>query len=115
MRRPLGTPRTAIMLWIVLAIVVWNVVFDRILVVAGRQYVYAATLAARTAQPYLRVNDWMRPARTRAVRVATVAALLALAAGLAAVAFAAARERKVSNLKSQVSNLNSEINLKSEI
>jgi hypothetical protein len=33
----------ALALWIVLALVVWNVVFDRVLVVAGRQYVHAAT------------------------------------------------------------------------
>jgi len=41
------TARVAVALWIALAVVVWNVVFDRVLVVAGRQYVYAATIAAR--------------------------------------------------------------------
>jgi hypothetical protein len=82
MRRPLGTPRAAVVLWIVFAIVVWNVVFDRILVVAGRQYVHAATLAARKSDTYLRIDDAMRPARARALRAATVAALVVLAAGV---------------------------------
>jgi hypothetical protein len=111
MRRPPGTPRAAVVLWIVLAIVVWNVVFDRVLVVAGRQYVHAATIAARASEPYLRIDDWMRPARARAVRTATAAALVILAAGLTAVGFAVSRSPKGSRLKAQGSgeNLQSEI------
>ena len=99
MRRPSGTPRLAVALWIVLAVVIWNVVFDRVLVVAGRQYVHAATIAARGAGPYLRIDDWMRPARSRALRVATIAAAVTLATGLTAVAFAVLRARDVPNLK----------------
>ena len=33
-------------LWIVWAIVVWNVVFDHVIVVAGREYLAAAIVAA---------------------------------------------------------------------
>ena len=101
----LKTPSVAALLWIVLAIVVWNVVFDRILVVSGRQYVHAATLAARRSNTYLRIDDWMRPARSRAVRNATIAGLLTLAPGLAAVAFAIMRG-KVSRLKAQTTVCN---------
>src|SRR6187200_210737 len=73
-RRP--TVGMALALWIVLAFVVWNVVFDRVLVLAGRQYVYAATRAARGSGPYLLVDDWMRPAVARATRTASGAAVL---------------------------------------
>ena len=37
--------KTAAMLWVVFAVVVWNVVFDRVLVLEGRRYVYAAATA----------------------------------------------------------------------
>src|SRR5882762_3213410 len=66
--------RLAVTLWIVWAVVVWNVVFDRVLVVAGRQYVDAATLAARAGGPFARVEDWMRPAVVRGFWMATTAA-----------------------------------------
>src|SRR5262245_39410503 len=80
--------RLAFGLWVALALVVWNVVFDRVLVVAGRQYVYSATRAARAAEPYLRVDDWMRPAVSRAVRTANGAAALTLAIGAAGLVIA---------------------------
>jgi len=87
----------AVALWIALAIVVWNVVFDRVLVVAGRQYVYAATRAARSSGPYVRVDDWMRPAERRAVWMASAAGGTVLAAGLVSISLAARR-----NLKSEL-------------
>jgi hypothetical protein len=83
--------RVAAALWFVLAVVVWNVVFDRVLVVAGRQYVHAATLASRGSDPFLRIDDWMRPAITRAFRSASAAAGTVLAAGLGLIAVAAPR------------------------
>jgi hypothetical protein len=66
---PLG-PGLAVALWLVFAVVVWNVVFDRVLVLAGRRYVYEATLAARQ-DTFLRIDDYMKPAISRGVRVAT--------------------------------------------
>ena len=102
MRRPLGTPRAAVVLWIVLAIVVWNVVFDRVLVVAGRQYVHAATLAARGSGQYLLLNDWMRPARSRALWNATAAAVVVLIVG--AIALAVAVRRPGSNSEFRIQN-----------
>lgn len=96
----------AIALWIALAIVVWNVVFDRVLVVAGRQYVYAAALAARGSGPYVRVDDWMRPAVSRATRAASGSAAIVLTIGAVGCAVAVRRSR--GTLKSQVSGLKPE-------
>jgi hypothetical protein len=97
----------ALALWIALAFVVWNVVFDRVLVVGGRQYVYAATRAARGSGPYVRVDDWMRPAVSRATRTASGAAVLILTIGVATCAVAA-RRRSAARVKSQVSSLKSQ-------
>jgi hypothetical protein len=77
--------RLARVLWFTWAIIVWFVVFDRVIVVAGRAYIVAAEAAARTAGPYVRMDDWMRPARVRAFWTATVAAGIILGIGLTAV------------------------------
>jgi hypothetical protein len=70
------------MLWIVWAVILWNVVFDHVIVVAGRDYIAAATTpgAAR-----VNIDAFMRPAVTRGVWIATVAGGGVLIAGLAAV------------------------------
>ena len=107
MRSIRATAGVALTLWIALAFVVWNVVFDRVLVVAGRQYVYAATRAARGSGPYLRVDDWMRPAVSRATRTASGAAVLILTIG--AVACAVAARRSGGRVKSHVSRLKSQV------
>jgi hypothetical protein len=91
LRQPARAARLARWLWVVFAFVVWNVVFDRIIVLAGRQYVYAATVAASGSGPYLRVDDWMRPAIDRGLWDATAAASAILAIGLISVPFAARR------------------------
>jgi hypothetical protein len=85
----------AVVLWAVLALVVWNVVFDRIVVLAGREFVNAAYVAARSRQPYLRVDAWMRPAIARGVRLATYAAAAVFAVGAAAIALALRQEAAV--------------------
>jgi hypothetical protein len=89
LRQPARAARVARWLWIAFAFVVWNVIFDRILVLAGRQYVHAATVAARGSGPYLRVDDWMRSAMTRGLWDATAAAAVILAIGLICVSLAA--------------------------
>ena len=85
--------RLAALLWIVLAVVVWNVVFDRVLVVAGRQYAHDAAIAAKAGQPYLRIDDRMRPAIAHGVKLATAIGAVIAALGLGAVALAARRDR----------------------
>lgn len=80
--------RVAVILWLVLAFLVWNVVFDRILVLAGRRYSYAAAVAARQPDAYVRIDDWMRPAVAHGVRVASLAGVSVAIIGLAAIAVA---------------------------
>jgi len=87
-------------LWTVFAIVVWNVVFDRIVVLAGREFVYAAYVAAASHQPYLRIDAWMRPAIARGVRLATYAAMSVLSVGITAIALALRRELGTARLRS---------------
>ena len=72
-------------LWIVWAIVVWNVVFDHVIVVAGREYLAAAVAAAHGAGPYAHMDDWMRPAIARGLWIATAAAGTILLVGLVAI------------------------------
>ena len=81
-------------LWIVLAFAVWNVVFDRVLVLAGRRYSFAAATAVRDGHDYVRIDDWMRPAVAHGVRVASLTALAIAVFGLIAVAIASRLDRK---------------------
>ena len=87
LRQPASAARLARALWIVWALVVWNVVFDRVIVVSGRRYVAAAfrSDAADPAARPLDMDDWMQPAVTRGVSMATAAAGAILLVGLAAV------------------------------
>ena len=78
-------PRIATVLWIVWAIVVWNVVFDHVIVVAGREFLTAAIVAARETGQYARMDDWMRPAVGRGLWIATAAAAMILLVGFAAI------------------------------
>ncbi|HEY3044747.1 MAG TPA: hypothetical protein VGJ39_12015 [Vicinamibacterales bacterium] len=77
--------RIATALWIVWAIVVWNVVFDHVIVVAGREYLTAAIVAARGTGPYARMDDWMQPAIARGVWIATALSGVILLVGFAAI------------------------------
>ncbi len=85
--------RIASALWLVLALIVWNVVFDRIIVLAGRRYVYDASVSVQDGV-YLPISTEMRPAVRRAVSLASAAALPIAIVGLAAVQFAAHRHRR---------------------
>jgi len=67
------------------------VTFDRVIVVAGRQYLRAAALAAQAGGPYARIDDWMRPAVTTGLWMASAAAGAILILGWFAVRMAAAR------------------------
>jgi hypothetical protein len=96
-RRPLREParaaRLACALWIVWAVIVWNVVFDHVIVSAGRQYIVAAELAVRggggVAPHFENMDVWMRPAVERALWTATASAAAILAIGLPAIHLAA--------------------------
>jgi hypothetical protein len=90
LREPVHAVRIARALWIAWAVIVWNVVFDHVIVVAGRSYILAASLAAATSAPYARMDDWMRPAVSRALWVASASAAAILVAGFSAIRIAAA-------------------------
>jgi hypothetical protein len=82
--------RVALALWVAWAVVVWNVVFDHTIELAGRAYLHAAALADQAGGPYARIDDWMRPAVTRGLWTATLSAGVLLALGVIAVRRAAA-------------------------
>jgi hypothetical protein len=85
--------RLAVVLWVLFAVAVWNVIFDRTLVLAGRRYVYAATIAARQGGPFLRIDDWMRPAIGYGIRVASAVSGAIVVLSMAAIYAAQWRDR----------------------
>jgi hypothetical protein len=85
----LNRQRAAVWLWVLWAFVVWNVVFDRVIIEAGREYVRVAVIAANGSGPYARIDDTMRPARWRALRLATASAGVILVLGFVALRRAA--------------------------
>ena len=81
-RRPPPRKVAAIALWAILAFVVWNAVFDRVIVLSGRRYITAAEQADAEGG-VLTINSWMRPTVTRAFWAATLSAGVAAAIGAA--------------------------------
>jgi len=86
--------RVAQALWIIWAVLVWNVVLDHVIVVAGREYLAAAIVAAHGPGPFARMDDWMRPAVARGVWMATSAAALILVVGFVAIRQAAGSKER---------------------
>jgi hypothetical protein len=86
--QPARARRLALALWTIWAVIVWNVVFDHVIVVAGREYLFAAVHAARSGAGYLGMDEWMRPAVSRGLWIASASAAAILVTGLIAVAFA---------------------------
>jgi hypothetical protein len=92
-RQPRLAARIARVLIVAWAVIVWNVVFDHVIVVAGRSYIAAARAAAvprldsgqLSAGPFANMDDWMKPAVSRGLWIATAAGGAILVAGLAAV------------------------------
>ena len=85
--------KAARLLWVALAVAVWNVIFDRVIVVAGREYIQAAYQAARSeTMPYARMDDWMRPAVTRGFWTASIAGVLIVAIGFLLIDIARRRD-----------------------
>jgi hypothetical protein len=91
LREPRVASRIVRALWIVWAVIVWNVIFDHVVAAAARRYVAAAAHAAASPHPvYENMDAWMRPAVTRGLWTASAAAALIMAGGLV-LARAAAR------------------------
>ena len=64
---------------------VWNVVFDHVIVVAGRNAIRAAGQAVNG----INLDDFMRPAIPRGLWIATVAASAILVIGLSVIQLSA--------------------------
>jgi len=94
LRAPRRAARVARALWIAWAVIAWNVVFDHVVVAAGRRYVAAAASAAALPHPrYENMDAWMQPAVTRGLWLASGVAIVILSSGLPLVA---AIERRLS-------------------
>jgi len=78
---PAHAARVARVLWILWAIIVWNVAFDHVIVRAGQHLIDEA----RRATVGINLDDFMRPAVTRGLWVATLAASAILVIGLSSI------------------------------
>ena len=92
--------RLAIGLWLALAFAVWNVIFDRVLVLAGRRYVYEAAIAGR-ADAYLTIDSAMRPAIRRGFWLASAAAAPIAVFGTVVATLAERRYRRSTSSKNE--------------
>ena len=82
----------AIVLWLMFAFVVWNVIFDRIIVLAGRRYSHDAVVLYRTTGRYLHIDDVMRPSIAHGVRVASAVAAGIVVTAMILIRLAAVRD-----------------------
>jgi len=89
----INRPRLAAWLWVLWAFVVWNLVFDRVIIEAGRDYVGLAIATSQAGGPYARIEDTMRPARSRALWLASASAAVILGVGFVALRRANRRRR----------------------
>lgn len=82
----------AVVLWLTFAFLVWNVIFDRILVLAGRRYSHDALVQFRGTGTYLRIDEVMRPAAAYGVRVASLTAIVIAVGAMVLIRGAAKRD-----------------------
>jgi hypothetical protein len=84
----------ALGLWLVLAIVVWNSVFDEAVNEAAHRYIAAAREASQAGRPLVSMDAIMRPAIVHGAWVATAWGLLIAAVGVAGFIWSVRRERR---------------------
>ena len=84
--------RAALLAWTACAVVVWNVVFDAIVIRSGREYLTLQALHQQGKGPAVTIRSVMDPGVARAARTATASGALVGAAGCLA-AWLAARPR----------------------
>jgi hypothetical protein len=87
------TARVAIWLWVTLAVFVFAVVFDHVIVTAGREYITAANRSVLAGGPYEPVGAWMQPAVRRGLATAAALGASILLCGLLLVEVASRRAR----------------------
>ncbi len=73
--------------------IAWNVVFDRMVADAGRDYVARQHLHEQQRGPAVTIEGVMAPARKAAARTATLAGLSVTGTGAAVTAFLSVRRR----------------------
>jgi len=74
LRQPARAAQIAMALWIAWAVIVWNLIFDRVIVLAGRAYISAARLAAAGTGPLVHMDAFMRPAARQGLWLASAVA-----------------------------------------
>jgi len=89
--------RAAVLLWGALAVVVWNVVFDAVVIEAGRDYLTRQALHQQGQGPGVTIPDVMRPGVMRGVRLASLYGGGVAGCGLVGV-WVVARRRRTSRL-----------------
>ena len=99
-RRP-AMRRAAVLAWAVGAVVVWNVVFDEIVIQAGRDYLTLQALYQQGKAPAVTIRGVMDPGVARAARTATLSGGGVGAAGLLAIWLAARRRPRASAGRAQ--------------
>jgi hypothetical protein len=89
--------RAAILLWAAFAVVVWNVVFDAVVIEAGRDYLTRQALHQQGNAPAVTIPSVMGPGTMRGVRLASLYGGGVAGCGLVGV-WVAARRRRTSRL-----------------
>jgi hypothetical protein len=77
--------------WLAAGVVAWNHVFDKMIIAAGREYVYRQQLYERKAGPMVTIEQIMGPAQRAAARTAARSGLAVSGFGLAATLYVTAR------------------------
>lgn len=83
-----------VVLWLIAGFAVWNVVFDRVIVQASRDYVSRQEKHQRGEGPPVTIDGIMVPARRAAGQVATLAGIGITVLGLASTACLQARRMR---------------------
>jgi hypothetical protein len=83
--------RAAVVAWAACAAVVWNVVFDAMVIRSGREYLTLQALHQQGRAPAVTIRDIMDPGVARAAKTATLSGGGVGAAGLIAVWLTARR------------------------
>jgi hypothetical protein len=85
--------RASLIAWAVFAAVVWNVVFDAVVIQSGRDYLTRQALHQKGEGPAVTIPQVMSPGVARGARVATLAGGAVAACGACAVGLVARRRR----------------------
>jgi hypothetical protein len=93
--------RLALLLWLALGFVIWNVVFDLMIIDAGRAYLRHQAAWQRGNGPRVTIAGTMRPAARRAALTASVWAVLVTGSGLTATVLAGRRRRRSKGARPQ--------------